>query len=58
MAECAFLKLEMVQEAARKIKRYYRSTYKYGAGANTICKYENISFEYIHNKQLSFVLQT
>ncbi|XP_070711790.1 carboxypeptidase B2 isoform X2 [Pempheris klunzingeri] len=28
--------LEMVQEAAQKIKRYYRNTYKYGAGAKTI----------------------
>uniref|UniRef100_A0A3B3BKD2 Carboxypeptidase B2 (plasma) n=1 Tax=Oryzias melastigma TaxID=30732 RepID=A0A3B3BKD2_ORYME len=27
---------EMVQEAAQKIKRFYRSTYKYGAGAKTI----------------------
>uniref|UniRef100_A0A8C7WNY4 Carboxypeptidase B2 (plasma) n=1 Tax=Oryzias sinensis TaxID=183150 RepID=A0A8C7WNY4_9TELE len=28
--------LEMVQEAARKIRTFYRSTYKYGAGAKTI----------------------
>ncbi|XP_070786865.1 carboxypeptidase B2 [Enoplosus armatus] len=28
--------LEMVQEAAQKIRRYYRNTYKYGAGAKTI----------------------
>uniref|UniRef100_UPI003AABEE12 carboxypeptidase B2 n=1 Tax=Centroberyx gerrardi TaxID=166262 RepID=UPI003AABEE12 len=28
--------LAMVQEAAQKIKRYYRNTYKYGAGAKTI----------------------
>lgn len=30
----------MVQEAAQKIRRYYRNRYKYGAGAKTICKYE------------------
>lgn len=34
-----FLKLEMVQEAAQKIRRYYSNTYKYGPGAKTICKY-------------------
>lgn len=28
--------LEMAQEAAQKIRRYYRNTYKYGAGAKTI----------------------
>ncbi|XP_041821733.1 carboxypeptidase B2-like [Chelmon rostratus] len=28
--------LEMAQEAAEKIKRHYRSNYKYGAGAKTI----------------------
>uniref|UniRef100_A0A3B4VH45 Carboxypeptidase B2 (plasma) n=1 Tax=Seriola dumerili TaxID=41447 RepID=A0A3B4VH45_SERDU len=28
--------LEMVQEAAQRIRRYYRNTYKYGAGAKTI----------------------
>ncbi|XP_034533871.1 carboxypeptidase B2 [Notolabrus celidotus] len=28
--------LEMVQEAAQKIRRYYRNTYKYGSGAKTI----------------------
>lgn len=55
MDEYAFSKLEMVQEASQKIRRFYRSMYKYGAGAKTICKYENNSFEYIHNKQLSFL---
>ncbi|XP_033956986.1 carboxypeptidase B2 [Pseudochaenichthys georgianus] len=28
--------LEMVKEAAQKIKRHYRNNYKYGSGANTI----------------------
>ncbi|XP_044044485.1 carboxypeptidase B2 [Siniperca chuatsi] len=28
--------LEMVQEAAQKIRRHYRNTYKYGAGGKTI----------------------
>ncbi|XP_068165678.1 carboxypeptidase B2 [Antennarius striatus] len=28
--------LEMAQEAAQKIRRYYHNTYKYGAGAKTI----------------------
>ncbi|XP_039997735.1 carboxypeptidase B2 [Xiphias gladius] len=28
--------LEMAQEAAQKIRRYYRNNYKYGAGARTI----------------------
>lgn len=54
MDECAFSKLEMVQEAAQKIRRYYRNTYRYGAGAKTICKYKHTSFEYVHTKQLSF----
>lgn len=40
----------MAQEAAQKIRRYYRNTYKYGAGGKTICKYENTSFESIHDK--------
>lgn len=31
-------KLEMVQEAAQRIKRYYRNTYTYGPGAATLCK--------------------
>lgn len=33
-----FHKLEMTQEAAQNIRRYYMNTYKYGAGASTICK--------------------
>lgn len=28
--------LEMVEEAAQKIRRYYRNVYKYGPGAKTI----------------------
>lgn len=54
MDECTFSKLEMAEEAAQKIRRYYRNAYKYGAGAKTICKYENILFEYFHNKQVPF----
>lgn len=33
-----FTKLEIAQEAARKIRRYYRNLYKYGPSAKTICK--------------------
>lgn len=58
MDKCAFSKFEMVQEAAQKIRRYYRNTYRYGAGAKTICKYENISLEYVQTISCLFVLQT
>lgn len=34
------LKLEMAQEAAQKIRRYYRNNYRYGSGAKTICKWD------------------
>lgn len=34
----SFEKLEMVEEAAQKIRRYYRNVYKYGPGAKTICE--------------------
>uniref|UniRef100_A0A8D3D3K7 Carboxypeptidase B2 (plasma) n=1 Tax=Scophthalmus maximus TaxID=52904 RepID=A0A8D3D3K7_SCOMX len=33
---CTLDELEMVQEAAQKIRRYYSNTYKYGPGAKTI----------------------
>lgn len=41
-----FFKSEMAQEAAQKIKRYYKNTYKYGAGAKTICKWLFTSFNH------------
>lgn len=34
----SFIKLEMVQEAAQKIRRYYSNVYRYGPGAKTICE--------------------
>lgn len=43
-------KLEMVQEAAQRIKRYYRNTYTYGPGAATLCKTAFFLFRFFKAK--------
>lgn len=45
-------KLEMVQEAAQRIKRYYRNIYTYGPGAATLCKTAFFLFRFFKAKSL------
>lgn len=46
--------LEMAKEAAQKIRRYYRSNYKYGAGASTIYLAPGGSDDWSYNQGIKY----
>ncbi|KAM9836034.1 carboxypeptidase B2 [Aulostomus maculatus] len=46
--------LEMAKEAAQKIRRHYRSVYKYGAGAQTIYLAPGGSDDWVYNQGIKY----